>query len=68
MRYIAVWCEYDFNSGLFSSNEGVFKVDPTLADEEVDKLLLDVLVKKTGMSEEDLEDMYSFETLGLDTI
>ncbi len=63
MSYIKVWCEYDF-SGNFggNNNEDIFKVN---MDDNIDKLVLNFLIKATGLDEEDLEDLYSWNYINI---
>ncbi len=63
MSYIKVWCEYDF-SGNFggNNNEDIFKVN---MDDNIDKLVLNFLIKATGLDEEDLEDLYGWNYINI---
>ena len=63
MRYVKVWCEYDF-SGNFggNNNEDIFKVN---MDDNIDKLVLNFLIKATGLDEEDLEDLYGWNYINI---
>ncbi len=63
MRYIKIWCEYDF-SGNFggNNNEDVFEVN---MDDDIDKLVLNFLIKVTGLDEEDLEDLYGWNYINI---
>jgi hypothetical protein len=63
MRYIKVWCEYDF-SGNFggNNNEDVFEVN---MDDDIDKLVLNFLIKATGLEEEVLEDLYGWTYINI---
>ncbi len=60
--FINVWCEYDINGSFGGdNNEDIFEVDDTLTPSEVEVLLLSKLKSITGLGEEDLEDLYSWE-------
>jgi hypothetical protein len=63
MIYVKVWCEYDF-SGNFggNNNEDIFKVN---MDDNIDKLVLNFLIKATGLDEEDLEDLYGWNYINI---
>ena len=63
MRYVKVWCEYDF-SGNFggNNNEDIFEVN---MDDNIDKLVLNFLIKVTGLDEEDLEDLYGWNYINI---
>ena len=63
MRYVKVWCEYDF-SGNFggNNNEDIFEVN---MDDNIDKLVLNFLIKTTGLDEEDLEDLYGWNYINI---
>lgn len=63
MSYVKVWCEYDF-SGNFggNNNEDIFKVN---MDDNIDKLVLNFLIKATGLDEEDLEDLYGWNYINI---
>ncbi len=63
MSYIKVWCEYDF-SGNFggNNNEDIFKVN---MDDNIDKLVLNFLIKATGLDEEDLEGLYGWDYISI---
>ena len=63
MHYVKVWCEYDF-SGNFggNNNEDIFKVN---MDDNIDKLVLNFLIKATGLDEEDLEDLYGWNYINI---
>lgn len=60
--FINVWCEYDINGSFGGdNNEDIFEVDDALTPSEVEVLLLSKLKSITGLGEEDLEDLYSWE-------
>lgn len=60
--FINVWCEYDINGSFGGdNNEDIFEVDDTLTPSEVEALVLSKLKSITGLGEEDLEDLYSWE-------
>lgn len=60
--FINVWCEYDINGSFGGdNNEDIFEVDDTLTPSEVEALVLSRLKSVTGLREEDLEDLYSWE-------
>ena len=63
MSYIKVWCEYDF-SGNFggNNNEDIFEVN---MDDNIDKLVLNFLIKATGLDEEDLEGLYGWNYINI---
>ena len=63
MSYVKVWCEYDF-SGNFggNNNEDIFEVN---MDDNIDKLVLNFLIKVTGLDEEDLEDLYGWNYINI---
>lgn len=69
MRYIKVWCEYDFN-GQFGSNnnEEVFIVSDKLSVKDIDKLVLNYLVESSETSEEDLKDLYDWQYIDVEEL
>lgn len=69
MDYIKVWCEYDF-SGNFGgdNNEDVFEVDESLTEEQVGDLVLNYLVDRTDCSEEELDGLYGWEYITVETL
>lgn len=69
LRTIQVWCEYDMN-GQFggNNNEEVFTVDATFSDDEVDALVLKVVSRDTGESEEELDGLYGWSDITLEQL
>lgn len=62
MRYIKVWCEYDFN-GQFggNNNEEVFSVSDKLSGAEINKLVKAKLVKWTELKPRELSGLHGWE-------
>lgn len=63
MKYIKVWCEYDFGGGFGgNNNEEICAVANNTTDEEVEELVMKHLMENSGFEDkEDLDDMYSWE-------
>lgn len=64
--FVKVWCEYDF-SGKFggNNNEDVFAIKGDKSEEEIEFKVLSMLSNFTGVSEEDLEDLYGWEVINI---
>jgi len=69
MKYISVWCEYDI-SGPFggNNNEDIFIVDESLSDDEIESKIAEHLSKVTGESIEDIDDLYSWNTISVEKL
>ena len=69
MRYIKVWCEYDFG-GKFggNNNEEVFSVSDRCSLEIVENNVVKMLQGITGLSDEDLEGLYDWEYIELEEL
>lgn len=69
MKYIEVWCEYDFNGSFGgNNNEAVFEVDENMnADDTIEKVV-DYLSNKTSLSKEDLEDLWDWEFIEIEEL
>lgn len=63
MKYIKVWCEYDFGGGFGGNNdEEICAVADNTTNEEVEKLVMEYLMENSGFEdEEDLGGMYGWE-------
>ncbi|AGG57952.1 hypothetical protein VPBG_00180 [Vibrio phage helene 12B3] len=60
--FIKVWCEYDFSGNFgWDNNEDVFEVYPELVHHEVEERVVTFLKGRCRVSEEDLEDLFSWE-------
>lgn len=67
MKYIKVWCEYDFGGSFGgNNNEGVF----TLGDrtENIDSEVLKLLSSHTHLSEKELEGLYDWEFIEVEEL
>lgn len=64
--FIKVWCEYDF-SGKFggNNNEDVFVIEEDKSQDEIERMVLNMLSNSTGAPEEDLEDLYGWEVINI---
>ena len=62
MKYIKVWCEYDFNGSFGgNNNEEVFEVDENMNASDINEKFVNYLSNMTSLSEEDLEDLWDWE-------
>ena len=62
VSYIKVWCEYDFNGSFGgNNNEEVFTVYENMSVEDINEKVSKLLRGSTGLSDEDLEDLWDWE-------
>lgn len=61
---IGVWCEYDINGQFGNSNEALVTVVSTngddLNEEMIDRAVRDHIIKMTGLSDDEIEDLYGW--------
>lgn len=64
--FIKVECEYDI-SGAFggNNNQHVFMIGPDYDEDDVEKIILKELSSRTGLYEEELEDLYNWEYIDI---
>ncbi len=69
MKFISVWCEYDFN-GAFggNNNEEAFIVDESLSDDEIEAKVVTELAGRTGETVEDLEGLFDWKVVEIATL
>lgn len=60
MKYIKIWCEYDFGGSFGGdNNEDVFIINDEFCD--IDEIVLAKLSERTNLLPEQLEDLYGWE-------
>ncbi|CAM0065508.1 hypothetical protein VPHF86_0296 [Vibrio phage F86] len=66
MKFISVWCEYDFN-GAFggNNNEEAYIVDDSLSVDEIEAKVVAELSACTGESAEDLDGLFSWRVINV---
>ncbi|AUR86049.1 hypothetical protein NVP1081O_314 [Vibrio phage 1.081.O._10N.286.52.C2] len=62
LKYIQVWCEYDFG-GQFggNNNEEVYSVAADATSDEIEQMVISSLLKDTGIDDADeLDELYGW--------
>lgn len=66
MKFISVWCEYDFNGSFGgNNNEEAYIVDESLSDDEIEAKVVTELAECTGESVEDLDGLFGWQVISI---